>query len=150
MTRINLVPPKELSDRHLVAEYHELPRIFGLVKKAIAAGKDPEAYRQEFKNYTMGTGHVKFFYGRLKFIADRQISLIEEMLARKMRPSYGEFETIIRGIPKEWFGDWKPDEKALEISRKRIAERIKEQAKKKRKVITPYNEHLMNEKGEVK
>jgi len=31
MTRINCAPKKELSDKHLAAEYRELPRIFGLV-----------------------------------------------------------------------------------------------------------------------
>ena len=39
MTRINLVPPKELTDQHLMREYQELPRIVGLVRKAIHRGK---------------------------------------------------------------------------------------------------------------
>ena len=31
MTRINCVPVTELHDRHLVAEYRELPRCFALM-----------------------------------------------------------------------------------------------------------------------
>jgi len=31
MTRINLLPVKELSDQHLMAEYRELPRIVNAV-----------------------------------------------------------------------------------------------------------------------
>lgn len=33
MTRINVVPVTELTDKHLLAEYRELPRIFGASKK---------------------------------------------------------------------------------------------------------------------
>ncbi len=33
MTRINLVPPSELCDQHLLAEYRELTRIPNLVAK---------------------------------------------------------------------------------------------------------------------
>ena len=36
MTRINLLPPSQLADQHLIAEWRELPRIFGLVKKKLA------------------------------------------------------------------------------------------------------------------
>lgn len=41
MTRINIVPPEELTDQHLMREYQELPRILGLVRKALAKGKTP-------------------------------------------------------------------------------------------------------------
>lgn len=41
MTRINLVPPKELTDQHLMREYQELPRIVGLVRKAIHKERKP-------------------------------------------------------------------------------------------------------------
>jgi deoxyribonuclease (pyrimidine dimer) len=151
MTRINVVPPKELHDRHLVAEYHELPRIFGLVRKAIAKGMKPEDFRSNFPKYTMGTGHVKFFYGRLKFIAERQIELISEMVNRKMRPQYESFTSLIAGIPKDWFEEWTPSEEDMEVNRKRLSERLIEmKVKQKRKPLTPYNEHLMDEKGEVR
>lgn len=33
MTRINLIPARELSDQHLLAEIRELPRIFSHVEK---------------------------------------------------------------------------------------------------------------------
>jgi len=153
MTRINVVPPSELHDRHLVAEYHELPRVFNLVKKAIARGQTSENFRKNFPNYTMGTGHVKFFYGRLRFLAERQIELIEEMMKRKMRPNYGAFKEIIEGIPKDWFGEWAPTSEDIASNRKRIEERLFEMKRKKeqkRKPLTPYNEHLMDEKGEVR
>jgi len=34
MTRINVVQPSELTGKHLVAEVHEITRIFGLSRKA--------------------------------------------------------------------------------------------------------------------
>gem|GEM_PF-2001583 len=39
MTRINLVSPSVLADQHLIAEWRELPRIFGSVKKKLAENK---------------------------------------------------------------------------------------------------------------
>lgn len=41
MTRINVIEPSRLSDQHLGAEYRELPRVFGLVRDAIARGERP-------------------------------------------------------------------------------------------------------------
>ena len=39
MTRINVVPVKELSDQHLIAEYRELPRV---IKQRINIDDAPE------------------------------------------------------------------------------------------------------------
>lgn len=36
MTRINLTLVSELTDQHLIAEYRELPRVFGIVRKHVA------------------------------------------------------------------------------------------------------------------
>ena len=145
MTRINCVPPSELHDRFLVAEYHELPRIFGLVQKAIIRGETMEQYAR-FDNYCMGAGHVKFFYTRLKWLADRQAFLIEEMLKRGMRPNFRSFEELFKGIPRAWFGDWVPTEEAMTVNRSRLMERFQEMsAKPKRKVLSIYD--LENEGG---
>lgn len=72
MTRINLVDPSELSTKHLVAEYREIVRVFDLARKSqyeMHKKKQPSAY-------TLGTGHVLFFYDKLKFISERYDSLI--------------------------------------------------------------------------
>ena len=124
MTRINCVPPEELTDRHLVAEYYELPRVFTLVKRAMMNGKEPSDY-QQFDKYTTGNGHVKFFYTRLKYCAERQIELIEEMKRRNMRPTYGQIEGLLSNIPQEWFGPWEPTSEALKINRERLQLRLK-------------------------
>lgn len=42
VTRINVIPVQDLSDQHLIAEYHELPRV---LKQDIDATNAPERYR---------------------------------------------------------------------------------------------------------
>jgi len=117
MTRINLIPPSELSRQHLVAEYRELPRVYGLVRAAIARGEPPTP----LSRYRMGQGHVRFFYTRLGWVARRQQALIDEMLARGYRPQHTAVD--ISEFPPEWCGDWEPSPEAIEISRARIKER---------------------------
>lgn len=85
MTRINLIPVEELTRQHLQGEYKEITRVFGLAHKAqfdIIKGN-----RKLPKEYTMGEGHVTFFYNKLKFIADRYESLVAEM-----QGSFGSYE----------------------------------------------------------
>lgn len=124
MTRINLVPPAELSRLHLVAEYRELPRIFALAHKASLSPK-PWTHKQP-SAYTLGTGHVLFWYDKLGYLADRHRDLVQEMLARGYKP------TLTECLREQWQGKiaqgyWKgyqATEEASEVNRGRIAERI--------------------------
>ncbi len=122
MTRINIVPPAELHAKHLVAEYRELPRIFALARAAHARGVRTETLGAP-ACYTLGKGHVIFFYDKLLFLAKRQRSLVDEMVARGYAPKFTRTEELLDGIPPEWLNDWVPDEAALVINRQRIAER---------------------------
>ena len=123
MTRINCIPPQELTGPHLVAEYRELPRIFTLARAAIGRGENPDDPRNP-RSYTLGKGHVRFFYPRLGFLVQRQQSLIDEMLRRGYQPSYQSTAHLIEGIPEQWCADWQPDEAAITINKARIAERL--------------------------
>jgi deoxyribonuclease (pyrimidine dimer) len=120
MTRINVVPPKELSGPHLVAEYRELPRIFNLVRTRIQKGHTPSNCKIP-PNYRLGFGHVLFFYNKLEFLRKRQISLINEMLNRGYSPSFGPPD--ISDVSQEWKNDYVPTEEAIEINKARIKER---------------------------
>lgn len=119
MTRINCVPVEELSGPHLVAEYRELPRVFGLAEKA--------ALRSGFKqpsHYTLGTGHVLFFYTRLGYLSKRHCQLVEEMRKREYKPSFnGVRREDFPNIPDMYWADWTPDEAAMQINRQRLEER---------------------------
>ena len=112
MTRINCVPPEELSGPHLVAEYRELPRVFGLIRKA-RPGPAPS-------EYVLGPGHVRFFYDKAGWLLERQKSLISEMQRRGYRPSHTDPEPLAEGL---YMGEWTPDAAALELNRQRLAER---------------------------
>lgn len=115
MTRINCVPPTELSRQHLVAEYRELPRVFALARKA-KPGHCPD-------QYTLGTGHARFFYSRLGWLLERQRALIAEMQQRGYRPTHTDPSALVDGMPACLMGDWTPTAEALAINRARIAER---------------------------
>lgn len=129
MTRINLIPPVELTDRHLIAEYRELPRIFGLVLRAVLRGESPLDPKNP-KEYTLGTGHLRFFYPRLTFCFNRYRALIDECVSRGFRVQYTEpDEQWKNSIPKEWWQDYKPTIKAIELNRSRIRQRLEEASK---------------------
>lgn len=119
MTRINCVPVEELSGPHLVAEYRELPRVFALAQKAALRGNfsQPQAY-------TLGKGHVLFFYTRLNYLAKRHAELIAEMKRRGYKPSFtGVRREDFPDMPDVYWSDWEPTAEALRINRERIKER---------------------------
>jgi len=120
MTRINCIPVQELCRHHLVAEYRELPRVFKLAYKAINKGTAIAVP----PTYTLGTGHVKFFYARLEYLSKRHEELVAEMKARGFKPQMenvgAEWKTKIEQI---YWNDWKPSEQDMSINRARIEER---------------------------
>jgi deoxyribonuclease (pyrimidine dimer) len=126
MTRINVVPPVELTGKHLVAEYRELPRVFGLVRSAIGRGLSPADIAAP-SEYTLGPGHIKFFYTRLLWLAWRHGYLVNEMIDRGYEPKY-RGSLVLRHcshIGIGWWGDYEPTAEAMAINRARIAERLK-------------------------
>lgn len=119
MTRINCIPVEELSGPHLVAEYRELPRIFALAQKAYARGTftQPDAY-------TLGKGHMLFFYTRLGYLSKRHGQLVQEMKRRGYKPSFsGVTRDQFPDIPDAYWADWQPTPEAIRLNRARIAER---------------------------
>jgi deoxyribonuclease (pyrimidine dimer) len=131
MTRINCVPPSELHNKHLVAEYYELPRVFTYVRKAVENGKDITAIKAP-NEYTLGTGHVKFFYTRLGWCVERMAELTIEMKVRGMKPK-ADLTGLAAGLPANLLGSWQPTPEAMKINRERLAEReksIKSKAKR--------------------
>lgn len=119
MTRINCVPVEELSGPHLVAEYRELPRVFALAEKAAARGNLSQP-----DTYTLGKGHLLFFYTRLEFLARRHAALIEEMKRRSYKPTFtGIRREDFPSIPDNFWNDWIPTEEALTLNRQRIKDR---------------------------
>lgn len=125
MTRINCVPPSELHDKHLLAEYRELPRVFALAHAAYSRGEDPSSHPQQ---YLLGTGHVRFFYSRLGYAQRRFLELVTEMLRRGWAPKFMNVP-FHAAVPNSWWRDWQPTDEALAINRQRLLERRPKSAK---------------------
>jgi len=123
MTRINVVPPSELCDKHLLAEYRELPRVFTLVRKAVEKGKIVDDFDIP-KEYVLGKGHVTFFYDKLYYLLRRHNYLVDECLSRGFSVSDMNHETS-QDLPEQWWNGYHPTPGALALNRQRIAERLK-------------------------
>lgn len=105
MTRINCIKPIDLSSRHLVAEYRELPRIFALAERSHERGE----ILTRSERYILGTGHVKFFYGKLRYLRSRHAEIVTEMKSRGFKtlidvsfdaldlPSYFQYDWVPQG-----------------------------------------------------
>jgi hypothetical protein len=117
MTRINVVPVEELTNKHLLAEYRELPRIMRLVRPCADAPQ----------NYTLGKGHLKFFYNKMSFIVDRFHALVAECKKRGFNVQH-EHLPVRKTIPSGVWNNYTPTPEALALNRARIAERLKEAA----------------------
>ena len=77
------------------------------------------------KKFTLGKGHVMFFYDKGEYLFKRYIDLKDEMLNRGFNPdSDRAFKSD--QWPKHLFNDWNPTEEDQKIIRKRIKERIKQ------------------------
>lgn len=124
MTRINVVPAEELTTTMLLAEYRELPRIFNLVRRAQERGETPAMVGIP-SEYTLGKSHLKFFYDKLRFLVDREKTLILELELRGLSPKFTDPENLLSGIHPHWVNDWAVTPTALYFNRLRLRERHK-------------------------
>lgn len=128
MTRINVVPVQELENIHLLAEYRELPRIFGLATRFYHSPQRNDKTLP--KEYTLGKGHVKFFYNKLFWLAQRQKNLVNELIKRGYNIQFTSPEDLLKNCPSEWCNDYIVTNEALKINRERIALRLNEYKEK--------------------
>lgn len=133
MTRINVVPVTELSRQHLLAEYREITRLPGNLTTWLNRKTKAPDFREIPTEYKLGTGHVKFFFTRMKFLEQRFEQLVAEMKKRGYNPNYTD-SSIFSDYTKigirenefqKFYNDYVPTEEALRINRERIAERSK-------------------------
>lgn len=124
MTRINCVPPSELSREHLVAEYRELPRIFKSAAYAWAWGFTKA---DSLPTYRLGEGHLKFFWDKLGYCAQRHRALVKEMQRRGYVTNITNPDRRwVDDMPPEAWGMWEPTEAAMVLNRARL--RLRETA----------------------
>lgn len=119
MTRVNVVPVEELCDAHILTEAREITRIPNCVNSGRYNLKDQP------NEYTLGTGHVKYFYSRLKWLHNRYNAVHKECLERGFNVTYKWPESV----PEDLYNDAVISEHALKINRERIIARWPKKAR---------------------
>jgi hypothetical protein len=117
MTRINVaIPPAELNTRHLLAEHREMKRIPNCVSRGRFNMKSIP------KEFTLGKGHVAFFYNKLGYLKNRYENVYEECKKREFKVTY--YGDAWKDIPSELMNDYKPTKRDENLLRQRIKERL--------------------------
>jgi deoxyribonuclease (pyrimidine dimer) len=117
MTRINVaVRPIELTDKHLIAEHREIKRIPNCIKKG--------RYNLDGMpdKFTLGTGHVKFFYNKLEYLHYRYLELYDECIKRGFNVT--DYSECFDDLPADlynWY-DEQPNDRTIILQR--INERL--------------------------
>ena len=128
MTRINTgINPKNLTDQHLIAELRELPRIFTAVANRIRENKEFDDIPPKF---TLGTGHMKFFYDKQYYLMDRHNELQIEYFNRYKKIWY--FNPNLVNCSPCVYKDYVPTKNDKKLLIERIMTRITESKQ------TPY------------
>ena len=125
MTRINLIKPSHLTQRHLNAEYKEITQFLHLIGKRNAIGSN---LKDIPKYYTLNKGHCLFFFNKGKYIHERFQSLRDEIVHRGGNLNQDLFEMRLNKIldtyPEKWYNDYKPDNRDYQVVIDRIKMRI--------------------------
>lgn len=128
MTRINCVPVQELCNKHLFAEFREMPRLVANLNQSLNRKSKPFSMSEIPSQYKLGSGHVKFFYDKFAYLNNRYNDLKNELLLRGFNiSSYNALH--FKSVPSIYFNDWKPTERDMELNRARIKERMPVNAK---------------------
>lgn len=116
MTRINVgVHPRELSRQHLLAEHREITRIPNAIKSGRFNDKGIPA------KFTLGTGHVKFFYFRLRYLHKRYLNLLAECIRRGYNVT--NKSDAFHNLPEKHYGDYSPTDEDRNMIIERINQR---------------------------
>lgn len=119
MTRISVaVRGSELCDSHLIKERIEILRI----PNAIKSGKAKVNLSKIPSMFTLGTGHVVFFYNKLKYLHDRYNELTEECVKRNFNIT--DYSNAFDGLPGHLYTGYKEKSNDRKILVERINERL--------------------------
>jgi len=117
VTRINAgYPPEKLTNAHLIAEHREIKR----VPNCIAKGRYSLAGVPE--KFTLGPGHVKFFYPRCGYLLARYKALHAECLRRGF--AVQDYSGAWSGVPEKLMGGYTETDEARQLITARISERL--------------------------
>jgi len=116
-----------LADQHLMSERREIKMVPAALRRSLKTRNIGDILAGIPKRYTLNTGHVKFFYPRMKFLTERYKLLTNELLIRRFNLSNptDDFRQYTYDIPDEFNNvDWHPDKDEIDINVERISTRI--------------------------
>jgi len=115
-----LIPVSELKDQHLLAEHREIKRIPNTIS----------SWKYKLENipdkFCLWTGHVKFFYNKLSWLYARYTELYEECLKRWFNVQNYKDTFTNENISANLFNWYIPNKEDINISNKRIQEKIQQ------------------------
>jgi hypothetical protein len=118
MTRVNVgIPVEKLTKPHVIAEHREIKRIPNCIVKGRYNMKGQP------KEFTLGTGHVKFFYDKCGYLKKRYEELYARCIELGVDATY--FGGAWDNVPKEFMGDYTPTDRDRKILIERLVERDK-------------------------
>jgi deoxyribonuclease (pyrimidine dimer) len=126
MTRINIIPPSELLDQHLIAEYREIRLLTASIRRSRMSKTGLDKKRIP-KQFTLNSGHIRFFWDKGTYIAARYKALQDEMRKRGFEPQFPEIDEDV--WPEGFKNDWQPSEKDFAVIRERITLRVSQKPK---------------------
>lgn len=124
MTRINSdINVGTLSDQHLMAEWRELSMVPASLKRSLKNNSLQSVISRIPNKFTLGTGHVLFWYNKLDFLKTRYYNLTQELINRRYNIDVTRPHNL-DGFPIELYGSYTMDNKDKEIIIERLLSRI--------------------------
>lgn len=124
MTRVSSsVHPSKLCDQMLIAEHREIKRVPNDVFKHIQNGK-LHLLQDLPVTFRLGTGHVKFFYDKIKYLHMRWLKI--DLECRKRGFKMSDWSGAFKQVPEEYQNYWREndDPEVNRIIVERITERL--------------------------
>lgn len=119
--RINCIPVEYLADQHLRAEWVEILMLPAYIKRSLKSKLG--IVLSESNEYSLNTGHARFFYDKLGYVIKRYKEIEVEMNARGFN-TVPVLKNLVEDLPIELFKDWTPTEKDMINNLHRILTRI--------------------------
>ena len=125
MTRINIISVKKISNKQLMAEYHESLRVFSYVLKSKKIPEDIPSH------YCLGKGHVKFFFNKIPYLLKRYKEINKELTNRGYRLNNETFsknlekgKLALAKYPEIQVNNWVPSLEEMMVNQARVDERL--------------------------
>lgn len=116
MTRVNIgYPVQKLTRQHLLSEHREIKRIPNMVLSGRAKIENAT------DSFTLGKGHVTFFYKRLGYLLRRYKEIYNECIIRGYNVK--NYVNAWNEIPEHLMGEYIPTKRDKALIEKRINKR---------------------------